>query len=174
MFDVGLNLVTVIDNFISDEDCNQLTQWTLANYMSPYFQPACGRISTRHTKVGVPFPNKAYSVQEKIISTLNLHEALLAPFCDGMYSGLARNKDEVFYEMHRDPVYVDGTYTLHCNIVTTNSADGDVYIEENGVIAMKKGRLVAYPVSELNHEVKPSVADGIRNLWVFGFCVTKQ
>lgn len=171
---VSKNKVIVIENFISNEECNELTNWTLTHQMQPYFKPACGRTSTRFSYTGVPFPKTAYLIQEKIINTLNLQGINFAPFCDGFYSGLARNKDEVFYEMHKDPVYVDGTYTLHCNIVTTNSSGGAVYIKDHGVYEMTKGRLVAYPVSEVEHEVQPAKNDDVRNLWVFGFCIPKQ
>ena len=169
----GKNKVITIENFISNEDCTELTNWTLTHQMQPYFKPACGRTSTRPSSHGVPFPKKAYEVQEKIISTLNLAGVEFAPFCDGMYSGLARNQEEVFYQLHKDPVYVENTYTLHCNIVTTDSLGGAVYIKNHGVFEMKKGRLVAYPVSEVEHEVQPAKDAGVRNLWVFGFCVPK-
>lgn len=165
--------VTTIENFISDEDCKQLTEWTLKHQMEPYFQPACGRSSTRLSSGEVPFPKKVYEIQKKVINALDLHGATFAPFFNGVYSGLARNENEVFYKLHKDPVYLDGTYTLHCNIVTTDSLGGAVYIKDHGVYEMKKGRLVAYPVSEVEHEVQPAKDAGVRNLWVFGFCVPR-
>lgn len=168
------NIVMEIDNFVSIDECNELTQWTLNNYESEYFKPACGRISTRFSTSDVPFPEVAYKVQRRIIEKLELQSAMYAPFCNGIYSGFSRNKNEIFYPEHKDPIYVEGTYTLHCNVVTTDSKGGEVMIENHGVYEMSKGRLVAYPVSELLHKVIPSNIDCVRNLWVFGFCIPRK
>lgn len=171
---ISSNSVVMLDNFASVAECAELTQWTLKHHESEHFKPACGRISTRYSTVGVPFPVVAYDIQRRIIDLLRLQDATKAPFCDGIYSGFSRNQGEIFYPAHKDPVYVEGTYTLHCNIVTTDSDGGAVSIENHGSYEMIKGRLVAYPVSELLHEVSPGTTDCIRNLWVFGFCVPRK
>lgn len=170
---LGQNEVFVLDSFVSEAECDALTAWTQANLSQPFFGPACGRTSTRFATGDVGFPAEAYEVQSRIINALGLSEVLRAPFVDGIYSGYSRNGREYAYAAHRDPIYYDGTYTLHCNIVSTDSPGGAVKIENHGTFDMKKGRLIAYPVSELLHEVLAAESDAVRNLWVFGFCPRK-
>lgn len=167
----GPDTVFVLDDFLSADECDTLADWTIANLQSGHFSNACGRVSTRFARQRVPFPDVAYEAQARLIRIMGLEGVAKAPFSDGVYSGYSRSVGEYYYAPHRDPVYIGGTYTLHCNVVTTDSLGGEVKIERHGTIEMRKGRLVAYPVSELMHEVNAAKADGPRNLWVFGFCV---
>lgn len=171
---LGQNDTLVLDNFASEAECDVLTAWTEANLSMPFFGSACGRTSTRFAIGNVGFPPEAYEVQSRIINSLGLSEVRLAPFVDGIYCGYSRNGNEYAYAMHRDPVYFKGTYTLHCNVVTTNSPGGEVLMEGKPSVEMIKGRLVCYPVSEIAHEVLSARSDAPRNLWVFGFCIPKQ
>ena len=170
---VGANKICVIDGFASDAECAALANWTEQNFSQKFFRSVCGRISTRADRGKIPFPQEAYVIQNRVIEALGLSGVRLAPFVDGMYAGCSRNMREYRYEPHRDPTYFPGTYTLHCNIVVTDSPGGAVAIQNNGVVEMQKGRLVAYPVSELTHEVLEAKSEAPRNLWVFGFCVPR-
>jgi hypothetical protein len=170
---IGPNKVVVIDDFVSEAECEALTAWTEANLNKPFFGAACGRKSTRFAKTEVNFPPEAYEVQSRIIAAFGLSGVQHAPFVDGIYSGYSRNGKEYAYSMHRDPVYLEGTYTLHCNVVTTSSSGGEVMMENKPTTDMVRGRLVAYPVSEISHQVLPAKTEAPRNLWVFGFCVSK-
>ncbi len=171
---VGPDKVLALDLFASDDECNALTTWTEANLAQPFFSSACGRLSTRFAVGKVGFPPEAYEIQSRIVDVLGLAGVRYAPFADGIYSGYSRNGKEYAYVAHRDPVYVDGTYTLHCNLVTTHSLGGAVVMDGKSVVQMTRGRLVAYPVSEIEHEVLPAEENLPRNLWVFGFCVPKK
>jgi hypothetical protein len=168
---VSQNKVLVLDGFVSDAECDALTAWTEANLSQPFFGTVCGRTSTRFATGKVRYPSEAYEVQYRIINKLGLSEVRRAPFVDGIYSGYSRNGREYGYATHRDPVYLEGTYTLHCNVVTTNSPGGEVLLEQSSIIEMTRGRLVVYPVSEIAHQVLPANGNAPRNLWVFGFCV---
>lgn len=174
IYTFGQNEALVLDGFVSEAECDALTAWTEANLSMPFFSSACGRTSTRFATGDVGFPSEAYEVQSRIITALGLSGVRRAPFIDGIYSGYSRNGREYAYTMHRDPVYFEGTYTLHCNVVTTSSPGGEVLMEGKPSVEMIKGRLVAYPVSEIAHEVLPARSDAPRNLWVFGFCVPKE
>lgn len=170
----GEKIVFVRDDFLNAAECAELTQWTVNHLHMPFFVSVCGRVSTRSSKSAVPLPPIAYQIQRRVVELFGFEKAKKADFCDGIYSGYSRTAAEYDYESHRDPVYYDGTYTVHCNIVTTDSSGGAVRIENFGVVEMKKGRLVAYPVSELEHEVLQAKSSAPRNLWVFGFCIDKN
>ncbi len=173
---VSQSSVIVVDNFVSDDDCKELVDWALSNCKSRYFRKACGtnRLTTRGSQEEIPFPKVAYKVQQQIISKLGLQGQKLAKFYNGIYCGVSLTKEDVAYHAHKDPVYEQGSYTLHCNVVTTDTKGGDVWIDGHGVLPMNKGRLVSYPVSELLHEVSPGESDDVRNLWVFGFCIPRK
>lgn len=166
--------VQVFDDFATADECALLAQWTLDNRATPVFTSICGRRSTRNCREEVKYPETAYQIQQRIVALLGLEGAAKAPFWDGIYSGYTKEGDSCFYEKHKDPVYAPNTITLHCNIVVTDNKSGDVVVEEHGRIAMKRGRLVCYPVSELFHEVLPGADKGYRNLWVFGFCLERK
>lgn len=166
------NSVYIQDGFVSAHECDELFNWTIENAHEPWFMPIDnGRVSTRPYRGNIVYPPVAYAIQARIIGLLGLHGVQKAPFVDGIYSGLARNSREYAYRRHVDPIYVDGTYTLHCNVVVTESPGGDVLIDNIGIVEMVKGRLIVLPVSEIRHGVTCAKSDAPRNLWVFGFCV---
>lgn len=170
----GVDTVFIRDNFLSADECDILTSWTIANLQSGYFSKIhSGRLTTRFTKQKVPYPDMAYEAQARLIHIMGLEGVAKAPFSDGIVSGYAPSVNEYYYGPHMDPTYIPNTYTLHCNVVTTDSLGGEVQIEGHGTVEMRKGRLVAYPVSELSHEVNDAKAHGHRNVWVFGFCVER-
>jgi hypothetical protein len=115
----------------------------------------------------------AFSVQSRLIKHLGLDSADKAPFPHGIYSGYSDGKScDARYHAHRDPVYTPGTYTLHCNVVTTKTSGGAVSVAGHGTYKMNRGDILVFPVSELMHEV--GAAKDERNLWVFGFCIKKE
>jgi hypothetical protein len=164
------------ENFITHYECEKLFEWTFSKYKNQElkYTKHCERHTTRFINEHIIFPSEAYTIQDRIEKKYNILSRYRTIFANGqgIYSGLAE-PFKGHYEKHKDPVYRKDTVTLHCNIVVTENLGGEVCI--NGeLIEMKRGMLIVYPVSEVEHEVLPVRDNTFRNLWVFGYSVPKN
>lgn len=175
----------VIKNFLFEEEIDILNEWTRSNWKSPYFKDAHmdaqnprTRFTTRVENFQVAkdrgfvinYPKVCYNIQDRIKNFFNLHECLTPQsFYDGIVNGIGFSPGLI--ENHIDPVYYDGTNTLHCNAITQNCISGGITIIEGKPFPVEEGDLLMYVVSKHYHRVTNIKGDKTRILWVFGFCV---
>jgi hypothetical protein len=163
----------LIKNFISLKDCDYLSNWIIDNKDKDFFKNANmggDRYTTRYSAF-FEFPKKAYEIQEKIIKELKLNNFLLPDFKDGMVASYADIGDTCY--LHKDPIWIDKTKTLHCNIKLSNNEGGNPIIA-NEKICLEKGDMWAYPVSEVMHGSDLVTGAIPRTMWVYGFCITQE
>jgi len=169
-----------IENFISKEDSSILSNWTLKNSHKSFFKDANmkgNRKTTRYsTDEDFLYPPEALNIRKKIVDVLNLQEneenKIYPPFKDGIVASFAENNDTCF--LHKDPIWVEGYETLHCNIITQAPEKGGELVINNHKYIMKEKELFCYLVSKSSHEVLKIESIRPRLMWVFGFCVNKK
>ena len=160
-------------NFISTEECSTLSNWIIENKNNLFFKDAQmngRRLTTRYSD-NFLFPKLAYQIQNKIIKKLNLKNYHLANFKDGMVASYAKPGDTCY--IHKDPVWIQNTTTLHCNIKLSNHEGGNPIIK-NKKIYLNKGDMWIYTVSDVEHGSDVVLGNTPRMLWVFGFSITQN
>lgn len=178
----------VIKNFLFEEEIPVLNQWTIDNWRNPYFKDAGmdgnnprSRFTTRmenfqvanESGFSINYPKVCYNVQDRIKNFFNLHDCQNPrSFYDGIVNGIGFSPGLI--EEHIDPVYVPGTNTLHCNIITQNCISGGITIIEGESFPLEEGDLLMYVVSKHTHRVTNIQGPRERILWVFGFCVDDE
>ena len=181
-------LVKVVKNFITDNEIDELNQWTLSHYNEPYFMnPGMNndesqtRFTTRHSygrckeyqDYKVQYPKEVYDIQKRLLEYLKIKENTIAPwpsFTDGICTTIAFPPGSCC--KHTDPIYFENTYTLHCNFVTQNPESGGITYVENTPYQFEKNDMIMYITSHLEHEVTEISGDIPRILWVYGFGIT--
>lgn len=175
----------IIKNFISQDEIRSLNKWTLLNYTNEYFYDANmdlfherTRLTTRlanevdYKKIGleINYPQESYNIRKRIIETFGL-QSYKSPnsFYDGIVNGIGFENGSICH--HIDPIYYDGTETLHCNIITQKPLSGGITIINDYEFDAEEGDLLCYVVSKHYHEVTKIVGPKERILWVFGFCI---
>ena len=180
--------VRIVINFASKEEIDVLNKWSLKNlkanphqYMSPnmdYDDPG-SRVTTRleneidhiDEEVFIEYPKVAYNIQDRIRAKFNLWNQDHPPsFVDGIVNGIGIRDGYIF--KHIDPIYIPGTHTVHCNIISQKPDSGGVTIIEGKEYDIDPGDLLCYAVSEVYHEVTTTRGSTNRIIWVFGFCVS--
>jgi hypothetical protein len=176
MKNLSIERPTVVRNFITEAERNELNTWCLDNCKDPgLFRDANmgkknTRLTTRYTqKDTLIFPDIAYTIRKRIIEHLEITNFLVPDFKDGIVCGIGYNSGDI-YE-HKDPVWYPGTYTLHCNVISQKPEAGGVTIIEGIEYETNETDLLCYPVSELPHSVNEIQGDTERILWVFGFSI---
>jgi hypothetical protein len=166
-------MIKVISNFVSDYECNVLSNWILQNHHNFVDANMGGnRKTTRYISNDIKFPQTALEIRERIKQYLELEDMVRPPFTNGMVASYAEPGDTC-YE-HTDPVCYEGHLTLHCNVIVQKpESDGNVVI--NGKeYDVPKGDVICYYVSDLKHSVTKVLGNTSRLMWVFGFCVEEQ
>ena len=176
MKNLNLKVPTIIPNFITEEERDELNKWCLDNYQnSKLFQdsdngPKNTRLTTRYThRDDLMFPDVSYKIRNRIINHLEIKDSLLPGFADGIVCGIGFNSGDIY--KHTDPVWYPNTITLHCNIISQKPKSGGITIIDDVEYETNETDLLCYPVSELPHSVSIIQGDTERILWVFGFCV---
>lgn len=175
----------VVKNFLFEEEIPVLNEWTINNWKNPYFKDAgmdennpFSRFTTRmetfeiakESGFIIDYPKVCYNIQDRIKNFFGLHDCPTPnSFYNGIVNGIGFSPGLI--EEHIDPVYVPGTNTLHCNIITRNSFSGGVTIIEGKEFPVEEGDLLMYIVSKHNHRVTNIEGSRERILWVFGFCI---
>jgi len=165
----------ILKNFIDKYTVEQLNKWTIDNYTKEFFRDANmgkpgTRLTTRYSH-NFEFPDIAYKVKDKIISTLGI-KFLEPAYKDGIVSGIGFEGGSIFE--HIDPTWHPNTYTMHCNIISQKSIDGGITYIERIPYETDPTDLLLYPVSTLSHYVDEIKGNIPRILWVFGFSVNNE
>jgi hypothetical protein len=164
--------IKIYKNFLNQKDCYDLFQWILTNSNEPFFKNANmngNRVTTRYSsEEEITYPQLAFEIRNRIKYKLNIKEKGKPEYPYGMVASCAFPGDTC-YE-HKDPVWVEGTRTVHCNIICSDSEGGYPIVEEEEY-KVNKGDMWVYDVSKYNHgssELKMGVP---RTMWIFGFCI---
>lgn len=178
-------LVKVVKNFITDNEIDELNQWTLSHYNEPYFMdPGMNndesqtRFTTRHSNFRckeyqdymVQYPKEVFHIQNRLFKYLNLFKDNIIPFpsfTNGVVTTIAFPPGSCC--KHTDPIYFENTYTLHCNFVTQNPESGGITILEGKKYSFEYKDMIMYVSSHVEHEVTECIGDIPRILWVYGF-----
>lgn len=178
-----ITYVKIIKNFVYPDELNILNVWSLQNSIdNPHWYNDANmdlhkertRLTTRFSNNHhINYPETSYDIQNRIVNLLGLELCKKPPsFFDGIVNGIGFEGGSIC--SHVDPIYFDGTQTVHCNVVSQKSNIGGVTVIENVAYDIDEGDLLCYVVSKLKHEVTPTAGDKNRILWVFGFCVTDE
>lgn len=183
-------MMKLVKNFIDLESVKQLTNWTLENYKNKemFLDPHMGldgaifsnRFATPITLSSgtiiksdntFVYPEVVYQIQEKINNYLKLNEDVyLAPIGkDGISTNVTLPGGYV--AEHIDPVWVEGHFTIHCNLITQKPNDGAVTFIDGIPFDPDEGDMLIYSVSAHPHYVTAVEGCTPRVLWTFGFCV---
>ena len=180
--------VRVIKNFASKKEIDALNQWSLKNYKeNPHYYDSANmdyddpgsRVTTRlnnsvnHIEEDrfIDYPQTAYNIQNRIRAKFELWNQEHPPsFIDGIVNGIGVRDGYIC--KHIDPVYIPGTHTVHCNIISQKSDSGGITFIEDKEYDVDPGDLLCYAVSEAYHEVTITRGSTNRIIWVYGFCVS--
>jgi hypothetical protein len=171
-------VIRIVKNFLSLGECDELNTWTINHYSQPYFtDPNMDsyhkgtRFTTRGKNKVINYPDKAYKIQDRIESLLNIQNPLYPrQFYNGIINGVGLEHGSIF--KHKDPVYYPGTITVHCNFLTQKPIGGGVTIIGEIEYDINEGDMLMYAVSEIHHEVTAIIGEKIRIIWCYGFCLS--
>ncbi len=172
----------IVKNFISDQEIQELNDWTNNNYKKSFFSNVSmgiinTRLSTRFSKDDAfDYPEVSYQIKKRILEYLKTHHSIIKidqpGYKDGIVNGIGFNGGDIF--SHKDPIWFPGSYTLHCNIITQKSLKGGVTYIDDVPYETNPSDLLMYPVSELEHRVDVIKGSVPRILWCFGFSIFKE
>lgn len=165
--------VFVVKDFITPSECRELSNWIAENVDTANFgavEMGGKRLSTRF-KVGFKYPELAHDIKKRIIEKFNFETiGIKYPhFMDAMVASCAFPSDTCY--AHKDPVWHENHFTLHCNILISEPEGGGNLLIEGTKYKMNAGDLVCYPVSKFLHETDEVIGSKVRLLWIFGFCL---
>lgn len=171
----------IIKNFILNDTIKVLNNWaceTIKQHPHYFTDPQMGlkdtRFTTRYYKDcnKLSFPVEALDLRVKIADFLNIESYKDPDYCNGIVCGIGYKNGDI-YE-HTDPVYHEGTYTLHCNAITQSAEEGGITIIEGIEYPTKPNDILVYPVSKVRHSVSTIKGNTPRILWVFGYCIDNE
>ena len=170
----------IIKNFLEQKHIDELNDWTLCNYKNSFFKDTnmsknCNRVTTRYSKeYEFTYPEIVFKIRNNIIHALNINNInyRVPSFPYGVVNGIGFDGSDIYD--HIDPVWYDGTFTFHCNIITMKPECGGILKIGSNTYDPEIGDLVCYKVSEVTHSVSEMKGNTPRNLWVFGFSINRE
>lgn len=198
-----MNLVKAYKDFITEDQKHILNKWTLDNYQTDYFMDPRmdsnglknSKLTTRfanplvnynnnpphshdHVKLiassnpNFEYPDLVYEIQKSIILTFGLKDFGLSPVGkSGIITEISFSGGTV--HSHTDPVWFEGTHTVHCNLITQKPESGGVTYIEGEPWDVNETDLLTYIVSSAEHSVDKVIGDRHRILWVFSFMLSE-
>ena len=119
------------------------------------------------------YPKESFDIQNRLIETLNLKNPIYPPpFYRGIVNGIGFENGSIF--LHKDPIYFNNTFTLHCNFITKKSTAGGNTIINKKEYSIEERDALVYVVSHQEHEVTKIVGNVPRILWCYGFCINED
>jgi hypothetical protein len=166
-------MIKVISKFVSSNECAELATWINNNHHNFVDANMGGvRKTTRYINDDINFPKIALEIRERIKNYLQLEDMVRPPFTKGMVASYAEPGDTCY--VHKDPVWLEGHHTMHCNVIVQKPESGGNVIIEGKEFDMPEGDIICYYVSDLNHEVTKVLGNTPRLMWIFGFCVEES
>lgn len=119
------------------------------------------------------YPQVAYDIQKRIALTFEFEDFGLSPVGkDGIVSEISFEGGTV--HPHIDPVWFDGTQTVHFNFITQKPLSGGITYIENQPWEVEETDLLSYIVSKAEHKVDEIIGTKERILWVFSFMLSEK
>lgn len=165
-----------VKNFLSQEDCNYLNNWTR-------YAVQAGLLGRGITTNGISYDKRLTSrmcsdvyVYPKIVRDIS---SKIRHYCNiskyPLITGHGRDGVVVSYTLeggdvypHKDPKSSEGLATLRCNILTQKSGTGARLFIEDTEVDVQVGELHCYLVSEHTHYVTENTSEVPRIMWMFG------
>tara|TARA_B100000925_G_scaffold269532_1_gene231413 strand:+ start:783 stop:1403 length:621 start_codon:yes stop_codon:yes gene_type:complete len=199
-----MKVVQAFKDFISEEQRDELNRWTTENYTRDIFiDPRMDANSIRNTKLTTRFanslvnymnpflenhdhdnflassnpnfkyPDVVHEIQSSIVRTFDFKDFGLSPVGkNGIITEISFEGGTI--HPHTDPVWFEGTHTVHCNFITQKPESGGVTIINGEPWEVNDTDLLMYIVSSAEHQVDQIIGKTNRILWVFSFMLSEQ
>jgi hypothetical protein len=173
--------VTVIPDFITQEECNILNSWVQKAIDSKWLD--CGvttggikysnRLTTRmYADRFYQYDDLVYKIRDRICQVLNIQHLPLSTSGGGKHGIVVSNTfpgGDVY--LHSDPKE-GNVEVLRCNIITQMAESGAKLTVANKTYDVKLGDLHCYLASKYLHSVSTVGGNISRILWMFGFQIS--
>ena len=175
------DVVTIIPNFITEEECDTLNSWVKKAIDLKWFD--CGvttnntvyqdRLTTRmYGNRFEQYDDLAYKIRDRIRTTLDIPNLPISIFGGGKHGIVVSNTlpgGDVY--LHSDPK--EGNIeVLRCNIITQSAESGAVLTVADKIYDVNSGDLHCYLASKYLHKVSTVGGNRSRILWMFGFQIS--
>jgi len=176
------NVVTIIPNFIAQEECTTLNTWVKMAVQNKWLDSGIttgaasynNRLTTRlYADRFDRYPDLAYAIRDRIRKQLGLATTPISIKGGGKHGIVVSNTlpgGDVYH--HSDPLEFNGCHVLRCNIITQMAESGAILEVNNNIIQVSQGDLHCYLASKYKHSVTEVTGKHPRILWMFGFQIT--
>ena len=176
-----MNIVNVVRNYLPVAECDELNAWVrdaiTTNKLG--FGVTSGhveyqlRYTSRFYADKFEYPQLVRDIHARIESDYNLtkwHDPIHPHAKDGTVVSATMPGGDVY--LHTDPMATSTLDTLRCNILTSETQGGTIWVGDQSY-QLQKGDMVQYLVSRHEHKVEPVIGNegDLRILWMFGWCV---
>jgi len=175
------DIVTIIPNFITEEECDVLNQWVKKAIESKWLDVGVttnrvgysSRLTTRmYGHRFDKYPDLAYNIRNQICAALDISDLPFSTNGGSKHGIVVSNTlpgGDVY--LHSDPK--EGNIeVLRCNIITQSAKSGAKLTIDNNVYDIKCGDLHCYLASKYPHKVSTVEGNRSRVLWMFGFQIS--
>jgi len=177
------NIVTVIPNFITPQECAELNMWVEKATELKWMDYGIttdrtvykNRVTTRfYGNRFEKYPDLAYDIYKRIPIALNMPDLPISTNTSGKHGIVVNNTfpGGDVYE-HLDPKEGE-LELLRCNIITQMPETGGELTVANKVYDVKCGDLHCYLPSKHRHKVGTVFGNHSRILWMFGFKISDK
>jgi hypothetical protein len=175
------NVVTIIPNFITLEECDILNTWVKKAIKHKWldFGVTSGgavysdRLTTRmYGDRFDKYDDLAYVIRDRIRVALNISALPISISGGGKHGIVVSNTfpgGNVY--LHSDPKE-NTLEVLRCNIITQMAEAGAVLTVDDKIYDVKSGDLHCYLASKYLHKVSTVTGNRSRVLWMFGFQIS--
>ena len=183
-----MKLVNVVRNYLPIAKCDELNEWihdaidtkkidhgitTSGDYRDHHREVAPLRYTSRMYADRFEYPQLVRDIHAQIENEFNLskwHEPMHTHGRDGVVVSATLPGGDVY--LHLDPVNDFGKEVLRCNILTSETEGGLIWVNDE-TYTLKKGDMMQYLVSRHEHKVEPVVGNegDLRIMWMFGWNV---
>ena len=183
-----MKIVNVIRNYLPHDSCDILNTWvreaiqtkkmdfgitTSGDYKEAYREPAPLRYTSRMYADRYEYPQLVRDIHVQIENEFNLsqwHTPVHDHGRDGVVVSATMPGGDVY--LHKDPLAIGGLHTLRCNILTSATEGGTIWVAGEPY-SLQKGDMMQYIVSRHEHRVEPVIGSpgDLRIMWMFGWFV---
>jgi hypothetical protein len=183
-----MKIVNVIRNYLPHDKCDQLNNWvheaiqtkkidfgitTSGDYKDHYRETAPLRYTSRMYSDRYEYPQLVRDIHAQIEQEFNLQQWHLPKHSHGKDSTVVSATlpgGDVY--LHKDPIDFPELHTLRCNILTSETSGGLIWVGGESY-TLRKGDMMQYLVSRHEHKVETVIGNpgDLRILWMFGWNV---
>jgi hypothetical protein len=168
IFNIGN--VTVIENFLSENDCRELNEWTNKNKDKEFFKTgkeADNRKTTRYSNnIEFDYPElilKSFARFKKEFGVEELKN--IEQGKNGIINAISYGNSELI--VHTDPKYKENQ-SFHVTIQTSKAESGGDLIIDGIVYNVKEGDAVCFFASAVKHCTNVTSGNKPRIVWILG------